>query len=688
MGKMVVEEMSKDVFRLCYYNKDFELQGNAYLLINSQGKQLEGVLIDPGSLPGFEALREVLEEKLAGGRLAYVILQHQDPDICACLPELEKQFPGFIIVTHWRAAVLIKHYGLFSSYHYINESRYILTLDSGKQLLFFHTPYAHSPASLMTYDPVSKILFTGDLFGAFSSYSDKQGIIGEEVDEEYFEAMKLFHENFIPSNDIISIVMQLVASIKTELGIKWLASQHGSPLPENMVQEAVNHLINLECGEYLYPIVREINEPEAVYQRIIEELINLQASIFGRKYWTDYLKEKGFLEEDGNIKENISNARGLEDLLGEVLEHGGYAILGSIKNRVLKLCHMYGLPIPDIFTDSEFRKGEKELADYEHLVDFMSNQLHNWQREASKLKDKLEEINTSVNRDKLTGLYNINYMMTFLQEAMGKVDSNDLLNFSIMAISIDDIHLINEAYGEKKGNRIITEMSIFLQEQISDNDVIFRFQGPTFFIFFMELSQDSAVEKGEYLRNTVLKERFDRISLKASVGIMYVDKFQEEVFRTAESIVEGALYKVRYAQKSGGNRVVKDISLTDISKKALIADYNHVSRRLIVNMLQEMGFECIEAEDGAQALEILKKEELSIILVEAMLPKYDGHYLLNYIKYYSNRQDIPVVFISIITDPQKVVQALDKGAVDYIYKPFDLPVVKSRLKKIISGEEK
>ncbi len=121
-----------------------------------------------------------------------------------------------------------------------------------------------------------------------------------------------------------------------------------------------------------------------------------QASIFGRKYWIDLLKEKGFLEDDGNIKESISHARGLEDLLREAFEHGGYAILGSMKNRVLKLCHMYDFPIPDIFTDSEFRKGEKQLADYEHIVKFMSSQLHNWQTEASKLKPRFY-ISKSIN---------------------------------------------------------------------------------------------------------------------------------------------------------------------------------------------------------------------------------------------------------------------------------------------------
>ncbi len=104
------------------------------------------------------------------------------------------------------------------------------------------------------------------------------------------------------------------------------------------------------------------------------------------------------------------------------------------------------------------------------------------------------------------------------------------------------------------------------------------------------------------------------------------------------------------------------------SIKILIVDDEEVMRSLLEKILKREGYNVIAAEDGQQAVEILRKEQVNLVISDMKMPRMDGFELLKHVK-----QEYPNIGIIIMTaygDTYTVKDALLLGADEYITKPF------------------
>ena len=86
------------------------------------------------------------------------------------------------------------------------------------------------------------------------------------------------------------------------------------------------------------------------------------------------------------------------------------------------------------------------------------------------------------------------------------------------------------------------------------------------------------------------------------------------------------------------------------------------------------------ATSGTKAIEIAKSEQKpDLILMDIMMPDLDGYAVLNILKQAPESKDIPVIFITAKASTQDEIKGFENGAVDYITKPFQLPIVKARV---------
>ena len=188
-----------------------QLNCNPYLVIDHD----EAVLIDPGSPLDFEYVLKNVQKIIAIDKLRYIVLQHQDPDFCSSTPLFEQH--GFCgqIATHWRAANLIQFYGVKSPFFLVDEHDWQLKLGNDRLLNFISTPYLHFSGAMATYDPKTKVLFSSDLFGAFSG---QPGLYADEWPQNsYMESMLSFHENYMPSNKNLRPVMEKLSKLEINL---------------------------------------------------------------------------------------------------------------------------------------------------------------------------------------------------------------------------------------------------------------------------------------------------------------------------------------------------------------------------------------------------------------------------------------------------------------------------------------
>ena len=113
--------------------------------------------------------------------------------------------------------------------------------------------------------------------------------------------------------------------------------------------------------------------------------------------------------------------------------------------------------------------------------------------------------------------------------------------------------------------------------------------------------------------------------------------------------------------------------------RVLVVDDEKPIANLIRMNLVRQGYECICAYDGQQALDELEKQEFDLILLDIMLPKFDGYDLLAFIR----PMGIPVIFLTAKGDVNDRVKGLKLGAEDYIVKPFEIVELLARIEVVL-----
>ena len=229
--------VTRDIHWVGFYDEMANLHCNPYLLIDDH----DVILIDPGSIPHFPIVMRKVIDLVNPSEINIVIAQHQDPDVCGNLAVLEDVInrDDLRVTAHTNTIRLIRHYGLRSDFYVVDKNEYGITLRSGRQLEFIFTPYLHSPGAIMTYDRKTRSLFTSDIFGGIS---ENWSLFA--TGNDFHESMRPWHQQYMPSNQILKDCMQRLESYDIER----ILPQHGSILEGDQIPEAIRFLSELPCG--------------------------------------------------------------------------------------------------------------------------------------------------------------------------------------------------------------------------------------------------------------------------------------------------------------------------------------------------------------------------------------------------------------------------------------------------------
>jgi putative two-component system response regulator len=113
------------------------------------------------------------------------------------------------------------------------------------------------------------------------------------------------------------------------------------------------------------------------------------------------------------------------------------------------------------------------------------------------------------------------------------------------------------------------------------------------------------------------------------------------------------------------------------SPTCLIVDDEPRLRQVLMQLMRADGFRCLDASQGVEALEILGRETVTLVMTDMQMPKMNGIELLREVR--SRHPDVAVVMITGNADVDMAVNALSLGAMDYIVKPFQLEEVRARV---------
>ena len=118
----------------------------------------------------------------------------------------------------------------------------------------------------------------------------------------------------------------------------------------------------------------------------------------------------------------------------------------------------------------------------------------------------------------------------------------------------------------------------------------------------------------------------------------------------------------------------------------LIVDNFSTTRRIIKNILIDLGFTCLEAENGVEALAIIQQLTLNLVIADTNMPEKNGMELLEDIRADNNLKYLPVVLTMIEPLEELISKGEEMGMNDYIVKPFDVFSLSKLLDKVIEME--
>ena len=115
--------------------------------------------------------------------------------------------------------------------------------------------------------------------------------------------------------------------------------------------------------------------------------------------------------------------------------------------------------------------------------------------------------------------------------------------------------------------------------------------------------------------------------------------------------------------------------------KLLIIEDVIALQKALVKGFQKLGYTVDAAEDGQQALDLFFDNQYNLVVLDLNLPKMDGLEVLTEIR--NENKEIPVLILSARSEMNDKITGLDKGANDYLAKPFDFPELEARVRALL-----
>ena len=298
-----------------------------------------------------------------------------------------------------------------------------------------------------------------------------------------------------------------------------------------------------------------------------------------------------------------------------------------------------------------------------------------------RLMEKLSGYNEKLYQDALTGVYNRRYYEDRIKKMTASV--------GVAMIDMDDFKIYNDTYGHNAGDLALITTVEAIRRCIRKNDTLIRYGGDEFLLVLQGISETMFREKLKQIRTEIYNANvptYSRLQLSASIGgVMSAGRTVEETVMEAD--------KFMYLAKNRKNTVVTEkdfvneegedgtaLEALKVKQQILIVDDSEMNREILTEMLQD-DFRILEAENGEEALKMLKQYDtgISLMLLDIVMPVMNGFEVLAAMAREHWMDDIPVIMISSEGSEEYIRRAYEMGIADYIRRPFDAKTVYQRV---------
>lgn len=296
-----------------------------------------------------------------------------------------------------------------------------------------------------------------------------------------------------------------------------------------------------------------------------------------------------------------------------------------------------------------------------------------------KLVGKLKGYQDKLYIDPVTGVYNRRYFEDEIRNMQNSA--------GVAMIDLDDFKLYNDIYGHDMGDQVLCIVADVIKDCIRKTDKLIRYGGDEFLLILSDMVRGTLRGKllqiQEAIENATIPN-CPRLKLTASIGgVISEDGKIDEAIAKADQLM--------YKAKEHKAQVITECDKTIFKKekiqnkpRILIVDDSEFNRAILKEILEET-YEIIEADGGKEALHKIDEYgmEISLVLLDIIMPEKDGFEVLKYMEEERLISDIPVIIISSEDSANYIRRAYEMGVSDYINRPFDANIGYQRVSNTV-----
>jgi len=296
------------------------------------------------------------------------------------------------------------------------------------------------------------------------------------------------------------------------------------------------------------------------------------------------------------------------------------------------------------------------------------------------LKTDYENETNAPFTDSLTELYNHGFFQLSLDRELKRSDRY-VTHFTLAIIDIDCFSGYNKRYGYSKGDLVLKDIAEIVKKNIREIDLAARYSGNEFALILIECEFSQAVDVMERIRQDVEVLSKNRTTISIGLADYHALSGNKDI------LIKRACDALLNAKIEGKNRVnifrEKNYCVAAHTPKILVVDDEPRNIKLLEAILIPFQYEIIKAGSGEDALSIISRIDIDMVLLDIMMPEMDGYEVCRHIKDCEKTRMVPVIMVTALDDLEAKVKGIEAGADDFITKPPNKVELLARVKSLI-----
>lgn len=327
---------------------------------------------------------------------------------------------------------------------------------------------------------------------------------------------------------------------------------------------------------------------------------------------------------------------------------------------------------------ADYREVDGKPCVLEMIKSFDENIIVDYADEG-KESESFDEYFNKTYTDVLTKTYNRRYYEEYI--------ADEVINGGVAMLDLDDFKVYNDLFGHGVGDAVLKAVVDAVKKCVRSTDKVVRYGGDEFLLIIPGV-KEIAFHRclGDIIKSVreAVVEEYPAIKPSVSVGGIICDGL---AVRAAVKKADEFMYiakKKKDCVITGGQDGGSAKGDLPHKERVLIVDDSEINREILSGILKS-GYDIIEAKDGDEAIEQITRynTDISLILLDLIMPVTSGFDVLDYMNEQGYIFDIPVITITGDGSGESVRSAYDKGVSDYITRPFDARVVYRRVSNTI-----